>query len=271
MRPSEHVLDMFAVPGDLEPLPGGQGDSVRAGDLVLSPGRDEATQSRLNPHLARLAADLDTRRGRDRRDLRIAMPVPARDGNWVVDGWGATRYEPGTRRLTDLTAVRAVGAVLHAELARVVRSWPPAAQPPTGRWAVAEGIAFDESDLPEGLAPDVRPLAERLAAARDDTPLGPCQLVHGDLAGNVLLDPDGAPVVIDVAPYWRPALWAEATCVLDGVTDLDADPAVMTEWTKGAPRQAMLRAALFRLLSDRPAHAPVLESALAPVLAGLGA
>lgn len=270
MRPTEHVLDMFAVPPDTEEVLGGQGHSVRAGDLVLSPGRDPALQDALNPVLARLAADLDTRPGRDHRDLRIAMPVPARDGSWVVDGWGATRHEPGTRPLTDLAATRAVGAVLHAELARLVPDWPPARRPPTHRWAQAERVAFGEAPLPDdALAPDGQELLRSLADHRDDTPLGSNQLVHGDLAGNVLLDADGAPVVIDVAPYWRPALWAAATSVLDCVLWFGADPAVMDEWTDGPVGQAMVRSAIFRLLGDRPADVPALERALAPLLAAV--
>ncbi|QBF45353.1 aminoglycoside phosphotransferase [Janibacter limosus] len=275
MRPSEHVLDLFAVPGDLAPVPGGQGRSVRAGDLVLSPDRDPATLDRLNPALARLAADLDTRPGRDRRDLRIAMPVPARDGSWVVEGWGATRYEPGTQQLRDLTATRAVGAILHAELARAVSSWPPADRLPTDptvadRWSVAERTAFEQLPLPSGtLDAAGERLLRRLSWARDTTDLGPDQLVHGDLAGNILLDPDGAPVVIDVSPYWRPALWAEAIAVLDSVLRLAADPDTMTSWTRGARRQAMLRAAIFRLLSDRPADGAAYEEVLAPLLVPL--
>ncbi|WP_435199698.1 aminoglycoside phosphotransferase [Janibacter sp. GS2] len=272
MRPTERVLDFFAVPADTEAVPGGQGHSVRAGDLVLSPGRDPVLQEALNPTLARLAVDLDTRPGRDHRDLRIAMPVPARDGSWVVDGWGATRYEPGTRTLTDLAATLAVGAVLHAELARLVTDWPPAERAPANRWAQAERIAFGEAPVPDDvLAPDGQHLLRALAEHRDATPLGPRRLVHGDLAGNVLLDPDGAPVVIDVAPYWRPTLWAEATVVLDCLLRFGADPAVMEEWTDGPSGQAMTRSAIFRLLSDRPADVPLFEWALAPLLASIRA
>ncbi len=267
MRPSEHVLDMFAVPGDTEPVPGGQGQSVRAGDLVLSPGRDPRTQDALSPQLARLAADLDTRPGRDHRDLRIAMPVPARDGSWVVEGWSATRFEPGARQLTDLPAILAVGAVLHAELARSVTDWPPAGRPPEDRWAEAERVAFGEAPLPVGmLDPAGEELLRALADHRDGTPLGPDQLVHGDLAGNLLLDPDGAPVVIDVAPYWRPPLWAAATAVLDSVVGGSAAPEVMEEWAADAAGQAMIRSAIFRLLSDRPADPEVYGRALGPVL-----
>lgn len=262
MRPSDRVLDMFAVPGDLEPVAGGQGQSVRAGDLVLSPGRDPEVSSHLDPVLARLAADLDMRPGRDRRDLRIAMPVPARDGAWVVEGWGASRFEPGARLLTDLAATRAVGAVLHAELALRVPDWPPAHHAPRDRWARAERVAFGEAPAPA----DAPGLVATLVELLEGLPLGTDQLVHGDLAGNILLDPDGAPVVIDVAPYWRPALWAEAVWVLDSVMWWEAAPEVLEEWLTGPRRDALLRAALFRLLSDDPPDLPGYGRAIAPLV-----
>lgn len=266
MRPTEHVLDMFAVPGDTEAVPGGQGHSVRAGDLVLSPGRDPHLREPLAPRLARLAADLDTRPGRDHRDLRIAMPVPARDGSWVVDGWGATRFEPGTRQLTDLPAIRAVGAVLHAELHRAMPASPISHLPRDDRWAEAARVAFGDSPLDVDTAGPGRDLLLALGSHRDDTPLGPDQLVHGDLAQHVLLDPGGAPVVVDLSPHWRPALWAEAVAVLDSVLWLDADEAVMSEWAAGATGQAMTRAALFRLLGDSRPDTIAYRRALRPVL-----
>lgn len=269
MRVTEHVLDLFAVPGDTTPVPGGSGHGVRAGDLVLSPGRDAATLDVLAPVLARLAVDLDTRAGRDHRDLRIAMPVPARDGSWVVDGWAATRHEPGCVPLTDLSAIRAVGALLHAELARRPLERPLPRR--EDRWARAERAAFGEEAIPAGtLRHRDEDLLRLLADHRDDTRLGPDQLVHGDLAGNVLLTPQGAPLVIDVSPYHRPALWAEAVAVLDAVVGLDADPAVMDEWTSGAAGQAMVRAAIFRLLSDPSAATPAYTRVLDPLLASLG-
>lgn len=259
MRPSERVLDLFAVPGDVQPLPGGQGSSVRAGDLVLSPDRDPDVCRWLNPVLARLAVRLDERPGRSPWDLRIAMPVPARDGEWVVDGWGASRWEPGTTTCTDLDVLVATGRLLHAELAVAVPTMPEASAERDDRWTAAEEAAFAGS-------PSGSPLVEQLVALRDDTPLGDDQLVHGDLAGNVLLDAQGAPVVIDVAPYRRPPLWAEATCVLDAVLWLGAPASRMEEWATGRQRQAMVRAALFRLLSDIDPDLDRYAGALAPVL-----
>ncbi|GAA2147638.1 hypothetical protein GCM10009844_24950 [Nocardioides koreensis] len=259
MLPSERVLDLFAVPGDVQPLPGGQGASVRAGDLVLSPGRDAAVCAWLNPVLARLAVRLDERPGRSQRGLRIAMPVPARDGEWVVDGWGASRWEPGTTSCSELDVLVASGRLLHAELADAVPSRPESLSRREDRWAQAERAAFD--GLPSGAD-----LVGRLADLRDDTPLGPDQLVHADLAGNVLLDAAGAPVILDVSPAWRPPRWAEAVCILDAAMWLGAPAARLRDWAGGAARQAMVRAALFRLLSDTDPPLDRYEDVLAPVL-----
>jgi uncharacterized protein (TIGR02569 family) len=256
-----HVLDLFAVPGPGEPVPGGQGHSVRAGDLVLSPGRDPRVSAWLNPVLARLAVRLDERPNRRPRDIRIAMPVPARNGEWVVEGWGASRYEPGTTACRDVEVLVATGRVLHAELDSAVRSRPDVLDERSDRWAEAERLVFEYPDR----IPATSPLVGRLAAELAPLSLGPDQLVHADLAGNVLLDASGAPVVIDVAPYWRPVLWAEAVCTIDAVLHLAAPMAAMAamaRFTNGPERQAMLRAALFRLLSDVEADLAAYERAL---------
>ena len=247
----DRVLDLFVVPDDVRPLPGGQGGSVVAGDLVLSPGRDATTQGWLSPVLARLAVALDLERP---RAMRIAMPIPARDGSWVVHGWAASRYEPDTTVCTDLDVLVATGRVLHARLAVAVGERPAGLDDRTDRWAVADRLVWGPADaLGDVVAAYDSAEADRwLGELSADVRLGPDQLVHGDLAGNVLLDASGTPVVIDPAPYWRPALWAEAVCVLDAVTWHGADPAALQDWQHGTRHQAMLRARLFRLLSERP-------------------
>jgi len=249
------VLDLFAVPDDVRPLPGGQGASVVAGDLVLSPGRDAATASWLCPPVARLAVALDLR---PRRSLRLAMPVPARDGEWVVDGWGASRYEPDTTACTELGVLVATGRLLHAELAVAFPTRPAGLAGRTDRWAVAERVAFAGPDEIASATSPSDPRHEQLLRVAEvlrragDVSLGTDQLVHGDLAGNVLLDASSTPVVIDLAPYWRPPLWAEAVCVLDAVLWLGAQARVLRDWSHGIPALALARAAAFRLLSDGP-------------------
>lgn len=201
-----------------------------------------------SPH-ARRRADLSLRTDRSRA-------VRARDGRLVVDGWAATRFEAGTTPCTDLASLRATAHLLHARLASAVPERPTELDTRTDQWAVAERLAYDGAaatraaqDRPERGFAD---LVDGLVAGLDDTDVGREQLVHADLAGNVLLDVSGTPFVIDLSLAWRSPLWAEAICVLDAVLWLGARPDALDEWRTGVSRQAMLRAALFRVFSDQP-------------------
>lgn len=258
--PSSHVLDLFAVPEVVEPLPGALTDSVRAGDLVLSPGRDAAVQAWLSPLLARLAVRLDERPDRRAQDLRVAMPVPARDGAWVVEGWAASRWEPGTTACLDPAVTLAAGRLLHARLAPLVTEPPAVVLERTDARARAERLAFAggadlraaAGTLPAGAAGLVRRVADLLDGLDPDAASPAAtrhQLVHADLAGHVLLDAAGAPVVVDVDPAWRPPLWAEAVAALDLVRG-GADPARLDRYAGAATRAALLRAVLFGALVD---------------------
>jgi hypothetical protein len=166
------------------------------------------------------------------------------------------RFEPGSTRCHDLATLRATAHLLHAHLASTVGERPEALDARTDQWAAAERAAYEPevalraaADRPE---PGLADLVGTLVAGLDDTDLGHEQLVHADLSGNVLLDAAGVPFVIDVSPSWRSPLWAEAVCVLDAVLWLGAPVDALDDWRSGARRQAMLRAALFRVLSDQP-------------------
>lgn len=251
-RPPDHVLDLFAAEGVLEPLPGGRGTTWRAGDLALSPGHD-ASEAWLAPIQARLAVRLDER---SPRSVRLALPVPARDGALVVDGWAATRFEPRATPCRDLATLRATAHLLHAHLATAVPERPDALDDRTDRWAQAERWAYDAEAAVAAAAerpePGLAGLVDALVAGLHDRDVGREHLVHADLAGNVLLDGAGTPFVIDLSPAWRSPLWAEAVCVLDAVLWLGAPNTALDAWRTGIERQAMLRAALFRVLSDAP-------------------
>lgn len=254
----DHVLDLFVAPAVDRALTSSR--SVVAGDLVLSPGHDPRVDERLSPLLARLAVALDERPGRVRGALRLAVPVPARDGSWVVDGWAATRWEPGTRACDDPAVTLAAGRLLHAELAVAVPRPPEALDARTDGRARAERLAFGPvADLvaaAEGRGAAVAGLVDRLRPwLPEPTGLGPSQLVHAALAGNVLLDPGGSPVVVDVTPAWRPVRWAEAVCALGTRMPPDEEPT-------SVEREALARAAAYRLLGEEWPDAAAYASAL---------
>ncbi len=75
--------------------------------------------------------------------------------------------------------------------------------------------------------------------------------MHGDLRGNVLFDTTRPPTVIDLSLYWRPAAYARAVVVVDGLLWYGADPAeARSEAVFAYGAQLLVRALLFRLVVD---------------------
>ena len=237
-KPSRRVRDSFGADGALTPLPRGQVASWRCGDLVLKP-LDMSEQM-----LQWQAAVLPGLEGRS--DLRVAPPMAAADGSLCVDGWTCWPYLVGDHPTVEWAAVLAAGGAFHAGL----RDVPRAAflDERDDDWAVADRMAWGEQPLRHHLRdPDIAALAERLQPVNQAS-----QLIHGDLAGNVLLHADLPPAVIDVSPYWRPTAYAAAVVVADALLWYDAGREVLALAEHSAdPAQMLLRALLFRLVTER--------------------
>ena len=138
--------------------------------------------------------------------VRIGLPVRSNDGRWVVDGWAATGWLDGVERSLGCEELLDVSARFHRAVADV-----PAAAVSDGRdqWARADRMAWEsETPLVPGLA--------ALLARRRDVDAS-AQLVHGDLAGNVVSDDLLGPGVFDISPYWRPTAYADAIVIGDSV------------------------------------------------------
>ena len=91
------------------------------------------------------------------------------------------------------------------------------------------------------------------------TPLGPAQLVHGDLTDNVLLVAGGPPSIIDFSPYWRPPAYAEGIVIADALCWHGASPEILEEGD--VPIAAVARGLLFRVLTvpSQPQHPVVVQ------------
>ena len=230
------VIDAFSLRGVAVPLPGGEGHSVRVGAAVLKPVENGAETTWASELLSSV----------EESGFRLARPVKASDGRWVVDGWSASRFVdgevgPGGRWAELLSAARALHAALRS-----------AAQPTflagrTHRWAIADRVAWGEARV-EPL-PEVAPLLSRLEAALRPV-TSPCQLVHGDLSGNVLFADAQLLAIIDFSPYWRPASYADAIVAVDGLLWFDAGRDVLElAWSSQDFPQMLLRALIFRLVA----------------------
>src|SRR5207249_310164 len=99
------------------------------------------------------------------------------------------------------------------------------------------------------------PLAEQFArATAAGPPLRPdeaeaSQVVHGDVAGNVIVAPALPPAFIDISPGWRPAMSVDAQIVVEAVAWHRGAPALVEEAAGAVDGvAAVARACAFRLL-----------------------
>ena len=239
--PPRGVLAAFGLVGQAVPLPGGQGASWRVGEVVLKPHVDADFQQWLGTAVS----------GIEQQGFRLPEVRRAVDGAWVVLGWGAPSLMPGATvadGAADWGAIITASRALHAATADLPR--PAFLDLRTDPWAVADRAAWGET--PRRVAPGLRDLVRRLDAV--PAPPGGAQLVHGDLAGNVLLVPGAPPSVIDFSPYWRPPSYAEGIVVADALCWHGAPPEILRD--VGVPVEAVARGLLFRLLADSGCRSP---------------
>ncbi|MEM1166732.1 MAG: phosphotransferase [Planctomycetota bacterium] len=259
------VLECFALGGDVFVLQRGRAPVVRCGDVVLKRGGDEAW-----PAVAPCLSEISP------RDVRLAHPVRATDGRWIVDGWFATRFiegEPGVRgrEREALAACRAMHRALKRVATREAEHVLRGSQ--RDAWRVADAIAWGEVPIDAHLGPPVADRLEQLRVPLEPIDL-PDQLIHSDPGGgNLLFAPGLAPGFIDFSPAWRPGEYASAILLADAVAWGGSNPEVMVSGRDDESfDQLVLRAVLFRVIvgglregelgfeGERRAYAAVLEA-----------
>jgi aminoglycoside phosphotransferase (APT) family kinase protein len=169
------------------------------------------------------------------------------DGSWVVGGWaGWTALDGEPAPLARWPELVAASRAFHAALVGV----PPPGWVGRGRnrWAVAERVAWDGAHV--DVAPELADLVDALRAAGRPVRL-PDQLVHGDIAGNVLFAAGQPPAVIDFSPSWRPAGYALAVAAVDLLTWSRAPADILDELAdEDGIDQLLLRALVWRLVTE---------------------
>jgi uncharacterized protein (TIGR02569 family) len=249
------VLSAFGLSGaDSEPLPGGS--AYRCQDVVLKPVHHAAEAA----WLAKIFEQLRV------TDLRIARPIRATDGRWVVAGWSAQRFLAG-RPEPRYHEIIEVSLVLHRATADIER--PPFLSTRESLFNEADRLSSDDqselSVLGDGHGAQ---LFGRLAAGR--RPVGGVpQLVHGDLFGNVLFAGSAPPAVIDFTPYWHPASWAAAVVAVDALSWGGASTDLLTDWDDVPDWSQMLRRALLFRLAISLLHPRTTPSSLVEILSAV--
>lgn len=232
-RPPSDVLDAFEIDGVLHNLSGGRGNTWATKSVVVKPVDDEPEAS----WIASLASRVE------QRGFRVARPIAARDGRWVVDMWAAWERLQGEHRNYRWAELLAAAAAFHVAVANEPK--PEFIQRRVDRWRIADRVAWAELSSRE--FEDVPHLGRLLAARR---PLSlPSQLVHGDLVGNVLFAEGLPPAIIDLSLYWRPTGYSAALVVGDALAWEDAPPSIIDLITHiPSWQQLLLRAVIFRMV-----------------------
>ncbi|GAA4582320.1 hypothetical protein GCM10023194_16700 [Planotetraspora phitsanulokensis] len=223
--------------GPARRIPGGGGACWQAGGLVLKPVQHPVVAS----WQAEVFADLHG------PGFRVPQPVRATDGSWVVGGWAAwTAVEGVPAPVARWPELVAASRAFHAALADVpAPGWLGRGRT---RWDVAERVAWDQAEVE--LAPELSDLVDGLRAATRPVRL-PNQLVHGDIAGNVLFEAGQPPAVIDFSPSWRPAGYALAVAAVDLLAWSGAPPGILDELAcEDDIDQLLLRALIWRLVTE---------------------
>jgi uncharacterized protein (TIGR02569 family) len=231
------VLSAFGLPVRGQALPGGEGRSFQHGSAVLKPV-DNAVEAVWS---AKLLATIEP------RGFRLPRLLRARDGRWVVDGWAASEHLDGsTGPAGRWEQLLTAGRAFHAALAGIPR--PAFLAERTHRWARADRVAWGEQDVEVPL----EAAAHWSRLHRLIRPVNaPSQLIHGDLAGNMLFAHDALPAIIDFSPFWRPVDYADAIVVADGLLWYGADRVVAKRTGQDSTdfAQLLVRALIFRLIA----------------------
>jgi uncharacterized protein (TIGR02569 family) len=243
----ESVLAAFGVGGAVPVrLRGGQGTAWQAGQVVLKPA-DSVREGRWFAEVNHALTG---------PGFRVPRPVRAVSGDWVAEGWTASCWVAGAAADWSGVSPRwpeliAVNRALHVALADVpVPAWQGTVQNP---WTIGDQVAWSERDPGTllGLATEqIAGQLRRLLAALRPIDL-PSQLIHADLAGNVLFADGMAPAVIDFSPLQRPAGWPLAIAAVDTLQWHQARPEVLDQLA-GEPEldQLLARALIYRQITE---------------------
>lgn len=224
----------FGVGGSVPRLvDGGQGVTFRIGDLAIKQCTDIERIEWLSGVLEAV----------EERGFRLARPVRANTGKFVVNGWCATRWLDGTTAIAGRwhEAIDACRA-FHKAIAGVPRS--PLLHQADNPYDRADIAVWAEPPQDLHIGPTARELQQLLRPITL-----PSQLVHGDPSeGNLLFAPDKPPGIIDIAPYWHPADYGIAMLIADGIAWSGAPHTLLANvaaWSQ--MDQLLIRAVLFRL------------------------
>ncbi|KAG5802251.1 hypothetical protein H9Q74_011153 [Fusarium xylarioides] len=253
--PPPKVLDAFGAEGSLIHVPDGRGLCYRTSQGILLRPSDDDKESEYIATLCKSLLELHP------SDYRVPRPIQASESpvRYVCDGWTAWEYLEGkaTPQGNFDILMRACRA-FHSDIMRLAIEKPLFLSTRQNRFTEADLVTWEEKKLQDveevnsDVMATIRPILDQLLELRQPFRQEiKNQLIHGDLTGNVLFDTENGnpPAIIDITLYWRPAEYAEAIIVADGLIWLNEDRKLLEMFGTGHTRvQLLVRALYWRCL-----------------------
>ena len=243
--PGDSAIRAFGgVPHAVVPLGGGQGTSWRAGGIVLKPAGRPL-------ELAWTAQFIEKLQRGDR--ARVSRPLRCSHGDLLCDGWAASEWLEGQHRADRWGEMLQVSKAFHEVAGRSTAVWPTFMERRRDPWSRATRVAWGEEALPPTPPSAAELVGTMLELVATVTEVAVPQVVHSDLAGNVLFADDRGlpPAVIDISPQFRPVEYADAVLVADGVAWHRAPLSFAAAFVDGSPERIghIARAVIFRVVT----------------------
>jgi uncharacterized protein (TIGR02569 family) len=202
MRLSKEILNSFNLSGDIVPLSGGQNTSVRVNNAVLKPVDDIQHSEWLLNIIYNIKP----------QGYRLAKPIRSKYGTFVSKRWACTHYEMGHDINGHIEEKLMVSRLFHRDLSSVnLQDFSPIENP----WTKGHRIAWEIDELPREIPKEMQECINNLLRTVSLREQYKVQVVHSDLSGNILFDPDLNPLIIDFSPTIAPVEYAEAILVCD--------------------------------------------------------
>jgi len=196
------VLKAFGVSGKPVRFTGGQGTSYLVDNIVLKPTSNSIEASWIANMYNNLNSD----------KFRIAKPIRAKNNSWVFNKWTANKFIKGKHKEGNYLEIIKVSKIFHKALLGIPK--PAFLNNNNDAWGIADKIAWGELPVPKNRL--TNEAFKKIFNNLNSNKL-PNQIIHGDIGGNVLFDSKLVPTVIDFCPYWRPANFAIAITIIDGL------------------------------------------------------
>jgi uncharacterized protein (TIGR02569 family) len=232
-KPNQDILKAFGISGKLILLPGGEGTCYRVGDVVLKPVRDVREAS----WIAEINNNLDS------SEFRIPKPIKSRGGDWVFDGWTASKFLQGKHKPGHYAEVIKLNTIFHKALKNVPK--PAWFDKKTDVFAISDRMAWGEIPIPDFKITN-KPLKKIFSRLKENQL--PNQLIHGDWGiDQILFHNTLAPAVLDMTPYFRPKDYPIADMLISAIINDNVNITIL-DLGKDINNfnQLMLRALIFR-------------------------